>query len=45
LKQFSENLANKFQPMEPLLGVTFNVETVSPFQGTWQANFSRWNHY
>ena len=27
LKQFSENLASKFQPMESLLGVTFNVKT------------------
>ena len=55
LKKFSENLASKFQPMESLLGVKSNVElllrvksnveTVSPFQRTWQANFSRCNHY
>ena len=29
LKQFSENLVSKFQPMESLLGVTFNVELKS----------------
>jgi hypothetical protein len=32
LKQFSENLASKFQPMEPLLGVTFSVELLVCFK-------------
>ena len=42
LKQFSRNLASKFQPMEPLLGVTFNVELLLGV--TFTANWNRSCH-